>query len=93
MKTTRITIETETLIVIRRAQASSTWCPECRAQVDVISLHKDGLTELATEAHIQEWLDTGKLHLWKSAGEAPQICVTSLLQCFGLEKVPKAPFA
>ena len=83
VKTTRITLETETLIVVRRAKATLAWCPDCRAEVDVITLDSHSLIEPATAAQIHEWRATGKLHLWQPANGSAQICVTSLLQCFG----------
>jgi hypothetical protein len=82
-KTTRITVETETLIIVRRAKAILAWCPDCRAEVDVITLDHDSLIESATAAQIHEWQRTGKLHLWQPAHGLARICVTSLLQCIG----------
>jgi hypothetical protein len=86
VKTTRITIETETLMIVRRAKTALGWCPDCHAEVDVITLENDNLAEPVTAAQIQEWLATGKLHLWQAPNGATRICVTSLLQCFGLEE-------
>jgi hypothetical protein len=83
VKTTRITVETETLIIVHRAKAALDWCPDCRAEVDVITLDRDSLFELATTAQIHEWQSTGKLHLWQPAHGLTRICVTSLLQCIG----------
>jgi hypothetical protein len=83
VKTTRITVETETLIVVRRAKATLAWCRDCRAQVDVITLDNDSLAEPTIAAQIHDWQGTGKLHLWRPANGTTQICVTSLLQCVG----------
>jgi hypothetical protein len=83
VKTTRITVETETLMIVRRAKATLSWCPYCRAEVDVITLDTDSLAEPNTAAQIHEWHSTGKLHLWQPVNGPAQICVTSLLQCFG----------
>lgn len=83
VKTTRITVETETLIIVRRAKATLAWCPDCRAEVDVITLDHDSLIESATAAQIREWQSTGKLHLWQPGYGLARICVTSLLQCIG----------
>ena len=88
IKTTRITVETETLMIVHRAIATLAWCPDCRAEVDAITLDNDSLAEPSTAAQIQEWLSTGKLHLWQPIDGPAQICVTSLLQCFELESVP-----
>ncbi|HYL63428.1 MAG TPA: hypothetical protein VE077_12485 [Candidatus Methylomirabilis sp.] len=79
-KTTRITVETETLLVVRRAKAALAWCPDCRAEVDVITLDDSRLTDPAA-AQLRQWLEAGKLHLWQPAIGPAQICVTSLLQC------------
>ncbi len=67
LKTTRITVETDTLMVIRRARAVLAWCPNCRAEVNVINLTTESLANAATTAQFQHWLDTGKLHLWQPA--------------------------
>jgi hypothetical protein len=88
-KTTRITIETETLLVIRRAKAVLAWCPGCCAEVEVITLDSDNLAEPVMAAQIQQWLGTGKLHFGGAANGPAQICLTSLFQCFELEEVQR----
>ena len=88
-KTTRITFETETLLLMRRAKAVSAWCPGCRAEVDVITLDNNCPAESAIAAQIQEWLGTSKLHFCQTANGPAQICLTSLFQCFELEAVQR----
>ena len=83
VKTTRISVETETLIIVRRAKATKAWCPDCRAEVDVITFDHDSFIDSATAAQIHEWQNTGRLHLWQPAPGQARICVTSLLQCVG----------
>lgn len=82
MKTTRITVETETMTIVRRARVVLAWCPDCRAEVEVIRLESDNPEEPTTAAQLQESLGTGKPHLWQPAIGPAQICVTSLLHCF-----------
>ena len=79
-RTTRITVETDTCLVIRRAKAALAWCPDCCADVDVITLTADSFAEPATSAQVERWVATGKLHLWHTADGVVQICVISLLQ-------------
>lgn len=81
-KTTRITVETETRLIIRRAKAISAWCPVCRAEVDVIALDSDTLADSITAAQIQEWLGRNQLHFWQTALGPTQICLISLFRCF-----------
>lgn len=85
-QTARITVETETLIVIRRAKAILDWCPDCLAKVETITLDAGSLADPATAAQIQTWLLTGKLHHWSTA-TGVHICVRSLLSCFDLRDV------
>ena len=82
-KTTRITVETETFVIVRDARAAMSWCPGCHAEVDVVTFDAGSLAEPATAAQIRQWQATGKLHLSQPANGPPQICVSSLLQCFG----------
>jgi hypothetical protein len=82
VKTTWITVETEKLMIVRRARAVLAWCPDCRAEVDVIRLDNDDLGQPATATQLNEWLGTGKAHFWRPANGPAQICVTSLLRCF-----------
>ena len=84
---TRITVETETLLIVRRAKAAVAWCPDCRAEVDVITLDDDRLMDATAAAHLRKWLDAGRLHLWQPAIGSAQICVSSLLQCVDFDYV------
>jgi hypothetical protein len=88
-KTTRITVETENLMVIRRAKADLAWCPECRAEVDVITLDNDSLAEPVTASQIQKRLATNKLHFWRPANGLRQIFLPSLFRCFELDGVQR----
>jgi hypothetical protein len=85
-RTTRITVETETLVVIRRAKAILAWCPGCLATAETITLDADSLADPATAEQLQAWLATGQLHHWHTPDGA-QICVRSLLRCFDLRDV------
>lgn len=85
MKTTRITIETETSTIIRGAKTAIGWCPNCRAEVDVITLDHDNPAEPAT-AEFQQWLAAGKLHLWQATHGPVLLCVPSLFRCFEWEE-------
>jgi len=77
-RTTRITVETDTFLVIRRAKTAVACCPDCCAEVDVITLTPDSIAEPSTSAQVGQWAATGRLHLWHTADGVVQICVTSL---------------
>jgi hypothetical protein len=80
VKTTRISIETESLLVVRRGKTIVTWCPACCAEVEAVE--GDSLGEGIPCALLREWLATGRLHFWGPEGGPVQICLPSLLQCF-----------
>jgi hypothetical protein len=81
LKSSRVTVETDTLLVVRRAKAVTAWCPACGAEVDAITLTPDSFAEPAAVAEMQQWLAAGRLHLWRSGEGQVQVCVGSLLQC------------
>jgi hypothetical protein len=91
MKTTRITIETESLLVVRRGRTVVTWCPTCCAQAEVMTLECDSLGEDVPSALLTNWLAAGKLHSWSPEGGPTQICMKSLLQCLEAEDARRLP--
>jgi hypothetical protein len=82
----RITVETDTIMVLRHARTERAWCPGCRADVEVITLDGGSLPETKASAQIREWHDTGNLHLWQTAGGPVRLCLASLLRCFEPDK-------
>jgi hypothetical protein len=91
VKTTRITIETERLLVVHRGKTIVTWCPACCAEAEAMSLEGASLGEDLPSARLREWFATGKLHFWSPDGGPAQICITSLLQCLESEDASKLP--
>jgi hypothetical protein len=87
LRTTRIIVDTDTFLVVRRAKAALAWCPECCAEVDAITLTRDSISDPASAAQVEGWLRTSNLHLWHSTEGAVQVCATSLLQCSAQENV------
>jgi hypothetical protein len=73
VRTTKITIETEGLLVIRQAKTVLTWCPGCQAEVDVVLLGEDA-------AQLLSGLPMGTLHIWRPPEGPVLICLRSLAQ-------------
>jgi len=89
VKTTKITIETESQLVVHKTKTVVTWCPVCCAEVETMTLTAYGLGDGIPAAVLEGWLRTRMLHLWRHAEGADQICLPSLLQCFQAESVPR----
>ncbi len=81
VRTTRITVETETITIVRRARVDLGWCPHCGCEADVICVGESGLIDPATAVQIDRWRRTNQLHLWQSSDGPMQICVKSLMRC------------
>ena len=75
VRRTKITIETEGLLVVRQARTVTTWCPGCQAEVEVMLLHEDDQA-----VQLLSGLPTGTLHLWTPPEGPTQICLPSLIR-------------
>jgi hypothetical protein len=73
VRTTKITIETEGLLVIRQARTVVTWCSGCQAEVDVVLLGED-------TARLLSGLPAGSLHIWSPPEGPVRVCLPSLVQ-------------
>ena len=92
VKTTRITIETESLLVVHRGKAIVARCLICCADVEAMTLEGDILGEgFIPSTLLSDWQTAGKLHFWSPDGGPTRICVTSLLGCFESEDVDRLP--
>jgi hypothetical protein len=91
VKTTRITIETESLLVVRRGKTVVTWCPVCCAEAEAMTLEGSILGDDIPSTLLSDWLAAGKLHLWSLDGGLDWICLTSLLRCFESEDARRLP--
>jgi hypothetical protein len=89
-KTTKITIETESLLVVRRGKTIVTWCPVCCTESEAMTLEDDGIGDIPSTL-IGDWLAAAKLHSWSPDGGPDLICLKSLLECFESEDARKLP--
>ncbi len=86
MRRTRITVETESLTILRSARMQLGWCPECGAEGQVITVVEDGPRDPETAEQIARWYATNKLHRWTTASGMAQLCLQSLMRCIDLEE-------
>jgi hypothetical protein len=79
-KRTQITIETNSVLIVRRMRSSRTWCPECAREVDAVGL--DDATALTGMTHpaFRECVATGKWHFSVTSDGALLICLDSLMK-------------
>ena len=91
VKTTKITVETEGLTIVRKARTLLAWCPDCQAEVEMILLDGHATAGDLSASQLEGWLATDRLHVWRPAIGPAQICLTSLLRCFESEQARNTP--
>ena len=79
-KFTRITIETDSLLVLRGRRALRAWCAQCQSQVEMIPLNDLGVVSNLATAEVDAWLQSPDLHHTVGADGVPMICLNSMLK-------------
>jgi hypothetical protein len=76
---TKITIETESLLILRSQNSRRAWCPRCAAEADVIALHDVGVISNLQRPALEQWLNSEELHRTRATDGSTLICLNSLL--------------
>lgn len=79
-KRTRITIETDSLLVLRGRKSLRAWCPQCSAEAEMILLNDVGVVSNLSPAEVQAWMESPDLHHTKTADGTDLICLNSMLK-------------
>jgi hypothetical protein len=79
-KRTRITIETNSLLVLRGRNPLRSWCPVCRAEVEMIALNEVGVVSNLSPGEVRAWLEFPGLHHTATPEGAALICLNSMLR-------------
>ena len=79
-KQTKITIETDSLLVIRGAVSLRGWCPECATEGEVIPFDGIGVISNLTPSEVQAWLESEAIHHSQTPEGTRLICLNSLLK-------------
>ena len=77
---TRITIETQSTLIIRGANPVRAWCTRCSAEVDTVVLEAAGVLAQVDQGTVQQWLETEELHAAQMSDGSARICLDSLLK-------------
>jgi hypothetical protein len=78
-KQTTITIETDSLLMLRGRSSRRAWCPLCAAEGEMVALESVGVISNLEQPALEEWLNSGELHRSQAAGGSELICLNSLL--------------
>lgn len=80
-KQTRITLETESLLILRGRGSRRAWCPVCAAEVETIALENSAVVSNLEPQELEEWLNSGELHRLDASDGSTLTCLNSLLAC------------
>lgn len=78
-KQTKITIETDSLLIMHVRNSKRAWCSQCAAETEMIALENVGVISNLDRSAVEEWLNSGELHRSKLANGSTLICLNSLL--------------
>jgi hypothetical protein len=76
---TRITIETDEIVVARRVVSPVlAWCPKCETETGMVTLTQAAFMHHVDPSRIQAWIENGQLHVAEMVDCRKLICLTSL---------------
>lgn len=78
-KQTKITIESDSLLILQGRSSSRGWCPVCGAEAEMVALENVGVISNLDRTALEEWLNSGELHRSQAADGSLQVCLNSLL--------------
>ncbi len=78
-KSTKITIKTDSLLVVRSRISSRLWCAQCGEEVDMIALERSPAPASVPPHEWEQLLNSGDLHRTRTPGGAELFCLNSLL--------------
>ena len=79
----RITIETNSLLILRGRTSSRRWCTQCAEEVEMFALEDTAVLSNLPTRELNEWLNSGHLHRTQTPGGTELICLNSLLAQLG----------
>jgi hypothetical protein len=78
-KQTKITIETDSLLILRGRSSVRAWCPRCTAEVEMIAMKDLGVISNLDPHALKEWLHSEEIHRLQAADGTALTCLSSLL--------------
>lgn len=75
---TRITIETDEIVLARTFVRPAAWCQKCQIQTSMVTLTQAALLRHVNESTIQDWIRSGQVHMIETSDAGVMICITSL---------------
>jgi hypothetical protein len=79
-KRTKVTIESESLLVLQARTPLRLWCPECGAEGEMIRMNDVGVISNLPLVEAQAWMQAEDLHFTRDPDGGLLICLNSMLR-------------
>lgn len=79
-KQTKITIETESLLILQGRTPLRGWCERCGQQGEMIPLEGVGVISNLPGPEVEAWIQSDDLHRTQTSDGGTLICLNSLLK-------------
>jgi len=79
-KRTTITVETDSLLVLRGRKPLRVWCPRCLAVGEMIPLNDLGVVSNLLPREVEAWIKSDELHHIQTVDGVHLICFNSMLK-------------
>jgi hypothetical protein len=76
---TKITIQTDSLLLLRGRNSTRARCPFCNAESEMVALENLQVISNLDRTALEEWINSGELHRLEGDGGSTLICLNSLL--------------
>ena len=78
-KQTKITIKTDSLLVLRGGSSTRAHCPLCNGESEMIALENLQVISSLDRPALEEWINSGELHRLQGEDGSALVCLNSLL--------------
>jgi hypothetical protein len=78
-KLTKITIESDSLLILRGRSSARAWCRQCGVEAEMIALENVGVVSNLDRPALEAWLNSGELHRSQADDGSALVCLNSLL--------------
>ncbi len=79
-KQTKITIETDSLLVVRARRPLRAWCPGCGSEEEMIPMNDVGIVSNLAQPEVRAWMQAEDLHYIATNDGSTLICLNSMLK-------------
>ena len=78
-KQTTITIETDSLLILRGRSSRHGWCQRCKRDVELIAMEDTAIVTNLQQSVLEEWINSDEIHRFRAPDGSGLTCLDSLL--------------